>query len=92
LGKGWQDPCGEFRGFFSGFGNDGVAAKCEANQCGTFVVGVGETFHQALLLETVDQDLNVLTGAESRASDLGNGLRTVALEELKRSATGAWEG
>jgi hypothetical protein len=87
LGKGWEDLCAELRGFFTSFSNDGVAARCEADQGGTFMVRVGEEFDQSLLLKAIDQDLNILTGAESGSGDLGHGLRTVALKELKSSPT-----
>ena len=92
MGKGWEEPRAQFHGFFASFGDDGLAARCEADQGGTFMVGVGEKFHEALLLKAIDQDLNILTGAESGSGDLGDGLRTVALKELKCSAAGIWQG
>jgi hypothetical protein len=91
LGKGWEELCGDFGGFFSGFGDDRAAARSEANQSGTFMVRIGDKFHEPLLLEAIDQDLNVLARAEAGASDLGYGLRTVALEKLKSSAAGTWK-
>jgi hypothetical protein len=91
LGKGWEDPGRQFRAFFSGFGDEGVAARREADQSGTFVVRVGDQFHQPFLLQSVDQNLNILAGAESGASDLRHGLRTETLEELKSGSAGAWE-
>ena len=63
----------------------------ELDQSGTFVVRIGDKFHQSLLLEAIDQNLNILTGAEAGAGKLGNGLWAVALEELKSSATCIWE-
>jgi hypothetical protein len=92
LGKGWENLCGEFRGFFSGFGNYGVTARREADQSGAFVVWIGEKFDEPLLLEAIDQNLDVLTRAESRPGDLGDGLGTVALKELKSSAASARQG
>jgi len=55
------------------------------------VVRIGEELNEAFLVKAIDQDLNVLTGAESCASDLGDGLRTVALENLKSGAAGTWK-
>jgi len=91
MGEGWEDPCAEFRGFFSGFGDNGLTARGEADQCGTLMVGVAEEFDEALLLKAIDQNLNVLTRAESSSSDLGNRLRAETLEKLKSSAACVWE-
>jgi hypothetical protein len=55
------------------------------------MVWVGGEFDQTLLLKAIDQDLNVLTRAESGASNLRHRLRAVALEKLKRGSAGARE-
>jgi len=61
LRKGWEDLCGKFRGFFAGFGDNGLAASGEADQSGTFMIRVGEKFHESVLLKAINQNLNVLT-------------------------------
>src|SRR5882672_2240794 len=55
------------------------------------MIRIGDKFHQALLLKPIDQNLNVLAGAESRPSDLRDGLGAIALKKLKSSPTGTWE-
>jgi hypothetical protein len=55
------------------------------------VVGVGKKFHEPVLLKPIDQNLNILTGAESCARDLGHRLWTVALEKLKSGAARTWK-